>query len=180
MIIFYSIILGFVVVVMLVMTFYTVATLIGVIRAKGVPFVPLTRKQIAYLNESVKLKPDDKVVDLGCGEGRVLRLFEKQGVKVLDGYEVNLWACFLAKVKNKIYKSKTKIFHQNFNKINLEKYNIVFCYLLEEYLVRLRDKFDKELKPGTKVICFSFKIKDWREPVKIIKNEKHKIFIYQI
>ena len=92
---------------------YFFSWIFGLIRARGVPFVSLSRKQLRMVNENIKLKPIDKVVDLGCGDGRVLRMFEKQGVKDLSGYEVNLWAYLLAKIKNKIFKSKTKIYFKN-------------------------------------------------------------------
>jgi len=157
---------------------------IGLIRAGGVPYVPLRKKQLESIVSHIRLKVTDNFVDLGSGDGRVLRIFEKQGVKNLSGYEVNYWAYLSSLVKNKFYHSKAKIYFKNFKKINLSEYNVVFCYLLEEYLRTLKEKFDKELKPGTKIISYGFEIKNWR-PAKIIYTNKEKknlgrIFIYTI
>jgi len=151
---------------------YLFSFIIGLVRARGVPFVSLKRKQLKLINKYIKLKPSDRVVDLGCGDGRVLRMFEKQGIKDLSGYEVNFWAYLLAKMR---FKSKTKIYFKNFKKVDLSEYNVVFCYLLDYYLESLKHKFDKELKPGTKVISYAFQIKNWHKPEII-----DKIFIYTI
>ena len=154
---------------------YALSLIIGLIWAKGVPFVPLSKKQLRAVDKNIKLKPDDKVVDLGCGDARVLRMFEKQGVKDLTGYEINFWAYLLAKIKNKLLKSKSKVYFKNFKKVDLSKYNVIFCYLLDNYVNSLKEKFDKELKPGTRIISYSFSIKNWHKPEKI-----ERMFVYRI
>ncbi len=154
---------------------YLLSLIIGLIWARGVPFVSLSKKQLRAVDKNIKLKPDDKVVDLGCGDARVLRMFEKQGVKDLTGYEINFWAYLLAKIKNKLLKSKSKVYFKNFKKVDLSEYNVIFCYLLDYYLNSLKEKFDKELKPGTKIISHSFSIKNWHKPEKI-----ERMFVYRI
>lgn len=154
---------------------YALSLIIGLIWARGVPFVSLSKKQLRAVDKNIKLKPGDRVVDLGCGDARVLRMFEKQGVKDLTGYEINFWAYLLAKIKNKLLKSKSKVYFKNFKKVDLSEYNVIFCYLLDNYLNSLKEKFDKELKPGTKIISYSFSIKNWHKPEKI-----EKIFVYRI
>ena len=164
----------------LVMAVYALGTISGVIMARGVPFVPLTRRKLIFLNKNIQLKSEDKLVDLGCGDGCVLRLFEKQGVKILSGYEVNFWAFTLAKLINIIKHSRSKIYFKNFFKINLAEYNVVFCYLLEKQLSNLKEKFDQELKPGAKIISFDFEIKNWHKPVEVFEENKSRIFVYKI
>lgn len=166
-------------------TFVYVSSLfIWLIWARGIPFIPLTKKQLKAINRNVKLKLTDRVVDLGCGDGRVLRMFEKQGAKDLVGYEVNFWIYLLAKVKNKISKSKSKIYLKDFKKVNLSGYNIVFCYLSDYYMNSLKEKFDEELKPGTRIISYVFETKDWHEPKIIYTNKENKklgkIFVYKM
>ena len=163
---------------------YALSSIIGLIRARGVPFVPLSKKQLRTIDKHIKLRLDDKVVDLGCGDGRVLRMFEKQGVKDLVGYEVNFLAYLLAKIENKILTSNAKIYFKNFKKVNLSEYNVVFCYLMDYYVNSLKGKFDKELKPGTRVISYAFKIKNWHKPEIIYSDKRNKksgrIFVYTL
>jgi len=120
------------------------------------------------------------------GDGRVLRTFEGQGVKDLTGYEVSLWAYLLARIKNKFLKSKSRIIFKNFKRVDLSRYNIVFCYLMDYYInsSAFKNKLDKELKPEAKLISYGFEIKNWREPEIIYTNKENKnlgrIFIYKI
>lgn len=161
-----------------------ISELVGLIRARGVPYVPLSRKQLEELNEYIELNCEDKVVDLGCGDGRVLRAFEKQGVKDLTGYEVNFRAYLLAKIRNKLAKSKAKIYFKNFKKVDLSEFNLVFCYLFPGCVNSLKEKFDRELKSGARVISFVFEIKNWGKPEIIYINNKNnklrKLFIYTL
>lgn len=162
---------------------YCLFTLIGLITARGVPFVPLSRKHLETLGRYIKLNPDDRIVDLGCGNGRVLRMFEKQGVKNLTGYEVNFLAYLLAKFKNKISKSQAKIYFKNFKNVDLSEYNVIFCYLFPGCINSLKEKFNRELKLGAKIISCAFEIKNWRKPEVIYlddKNKKEKLFVYRI
>ncbi len=159
--------------------FYTASTLIGLIRVRGVPFVPLSKSKMKFLVENVFIEKDKKVAELGCGDGRVMRLFEQMGVIDVKGFEVNWWAVLKCKILNKIYKSKTKIFNKNFRKVNLEEFDVVFCYLLDTYLSILREQFSKELKKGTKIISFDFPIPNWLDPVTVFESKVGKIFIYE-
>lgn len=156
----------------------------GLIRARGVPFVPLTRAKMTFLQKHVKLNQDTRVIDLGCGDGRVLRLFERQGVQNLVGYEVNLSAAIQAGLQKFFHRSKAEIHYKNFYKINLSGFNVVFCYLLPNALLPLREKFDKELRPGTKIISYDFAIENWRQPEEIFRETRggknNAIYIYEV
>lgn len=168
----------------LILCFFVLSNIIGLIRARGVPFVPLTRAKIAFLRDKIKLNRDDRVVDLGCGDGRVLWLFERQGAKKLVGYDVNLWAVIQARLQKFFRRAEAKVYYKNFYKINLSGFNVVFCYLLPKAFLGLREKFDNELLMGTKIISYDFEIKDWRQPKEIFeetrRGKKNKIYIYEI
>jgi len=44
---------------------------------------------------------------------------------------------------------------------------------------RLREKLERELKPGTKVVSHTFEIPNWT-PSKTIKAESSTIFLYEV
>lgn len=160
------------------------SSIIGTIRSRGVPFVPLTKAKLKFLQKKIMLNGNARLVDLGCGDGRVLQLFEKQGVAESAGYEVNWWAMLQAILRKKFFHLKTKIHYQNFQQADLSDFNVVFCYLLPNALLRLREKFDRELRPGAKVISYDFEIKNWRPASEIFQEvngkKKNTIFIYEI
>ncbi|PIR93835.1 hypothetical protein COT97_04760 [Candidatus Falkowbacteria bacterium CG10_big_fil_rev_8_21_14_0_10_39_11] len=186
MILFYWFLLGICIVIMIIVGMIQFSNLFALLRTKGVPYVPLFGYQLRYLKKFIKFdNPNIKLVDLGSGDGRVLRVFEKMGIKDITGYEINWWAHFKGCCLKRIKKSHVKLCLKNFHRINLSEYDVVFCYLLDTALKRLREKFDQELKPGSRIISYAFQIPDWHEPDQIIvPNEKHpgrdRIYIYDI
>lgn len=161
-----------------------ISAIIGIIRAQGVPYVPLSKKQLRLLKDNVEFEPEAKTVDLGCGDGRVLFLFEELGVKDLSGYEVNFWAYLKAKIVGLFKKSKVKLYYKNFKYVDLSGFDVVFCYLLDEYLAKIEYKLKKELKPGTKIVSFAFKFPNWPVDQEIITNKDNsklnRIYIYRV
>ena len=148
--------------------------------ARGVPFVPIKRKKLKKIVENADFSKEARIADLGSGDGRVLRFFEKAGYKNVFGYEINLWAYVICRIMNFFSRSKAKIYLRNFEKVDLGKYDVIFCYLLNTYLMRLKAKFEEELKPGTKIISYGFEIKGW-EPANVIYSNKKTghIYIYE-
>ena len=54
--------------------------------------------RVAAFADAVPMKPGQLLVDLGCGDGRVLRMASKRyGVKTI-GYEVNWMAYLIARL----------------------------------------------------------------------------------
>ena len=184
MLIFLTIVLFLILVMVLIEAILTTLNLVGLFRAKGVPFVPLSDRAIAEVIKASHFAPSDVIMDLGCGDGRVLFAFEKAGAANLIGYEINYWPYILGRVKKWMKKTKTKLFCQNFFNVDISRANIIVCYLLPKTLLELRQKFDNELKPGSRIVSFGFEIKDWRPP-QIIKTAKEKnlkgdVYIYEI
>jgi SAM-dependent methyltransferase len=162
----------------------TGSNILGLICSAGVPFIPLTRAKLKFLDEKIKLDAGARLVDLGCGDGRVLQLFEKQGVKNSVGYEVNWWAALQARWRKRFFDLTVEIRRQNFLRTDLSGFNVVFCYLMPQALLRLREKFDRELRPGTKIVSYDFEIEDWRPAQDVFEEgkgrKKNKIFVYEV
>jgi len=149
-----------------------------------VPFVRTPTKVINTILDENIIKPNHTVYDLGCGSAKFLIAIEKNvGAKTI-GYEISPWAYFLAKMNTWLRKSKTKVHYKNFYKENLTKADIVFCFLLDSVMPKVKKQLEQQLKKGSTVISFAFPIKDW-EPKKLLnpfpnKKKSSKIYIYQI
>ena len=59
---------------------------------QGALYVSTSRVRIAAFIDAVSMKPGQLLVDLGCGDGRVLRRARKYYSVKAIGYEVNLLA----------------------------------------------------------------------------------------
>ena len=127
-----------------------------------------------------KIRKNECVVDLGCGDGRLVFAAEKKFHARAEGYEISVFVWLLAQM-NRIFKhAKAKIYRQNFFNADLRKADVVFCYLLPEVMKKLSPKFKKELKPSARVISAAFRLPDWKVSQEFKKDGRIvAIFVYK-
>jgi SAM-dependent methyltransferase len=146
---------------------------------KGGPFVPTPKKAIREALKLANLKRGEILYDLGAGTGNVLIIGEKEfGARVV-GFEFSPILFFLAKLNFLFHRIKGTIYFQNFFNSKINDANVIFLFLTPKILEKLREKLKKELKPGTRIVCFSSQIPSW-QPAKILplKETKNKINLY--
>ncbi len=149
---------------------------------QGALYVSTSRTKISAFINAVPMRADQKLVDLGCGDGRVLRkALKRYGVRTV-GYEINPLAYLKARIFS-FGSSKIKIRRQNFWEADLSDADVVFCYLYPDVMKRLAVKLAAGLKPGAVIVSSNFSLPGW-VPSKIVKL-KHSlhndpIFIYRI
>ena len=118
------------------------------------------------------------MVDLGCGDGRVLRAAcRRYGVRAV-GYEVNPMAFLVARFLS--YREKRiEVKLKNFWREDLGDARIVFCYLFPDVMKKLARKLEKELRPGARVVSCNFPVPGW-QPTQILHPdaERHSDPIY--
>lgn len=131
-----------------------------------VPFVPTPQKNVKLIIDQFGLKPGQKFYDLGCGDGRFLIEAEKRGAKAI-GFEISPWAFFRAKINLFVHKSQAEVLYKNFYHFNLSDADTVFCFLIDTVMPKVEEKLRQELKPGTKIICYDFKLPTWK-PIKVV------------
>ena len=148
-----------------------------------VPYVPTKMRVIKKVLSLAQLKKGQKVYDLGCGDGRFLIEAYKKANVDATGFEMAPIPYLLAQLSKLVHKAKVTIQMKNFFKYNLKDADVIFCYLLPETLVDLRDKFLRECQKGTKIICHTFPI-EGMTPVRVVaKNNKTgipNIYMYKI
>jgi SAM-dependent methyltransferase len=128
---------------------------------RGALFIPTSSTRIKTFLDALPMNSEELFLDLGCGDGRILREARRRyGVKGL-GFEVNLLAYLVAKVCNFGFKG-VQIRWRNFWEVNLSKADVVFCYLFPDVMERLARKLEAELRPGSKVVSSNFPLPGWR------------------
>ena len=148
-----------------------------------VPYVPSRKKQILAMIEAAHITPQDNVVDLGAGDGKVLFLAEQHShAKSYTGYEYAPLPLIYYWFKKVIKRSKVLMKQENFFEAELKPYTVFLLYLLPETLDQLLPKMEKELTPGTRVVSNVFKFAH-KEPIKIITEymgkEIRKVYVYE-
>jgi len=161
---------------------YVLSVIIALPFSQGALYVSTTKKRINAFLSAIPLTKDQLIVDLGCGDGRVLRMANKQfGISGI-GYEINLIAFMKAKILCAFYKN-INIQFINFYKADLSNADIVFCYLFPDVMKIVSKKLKSELKNGAYVISCNFKIPDFI-PEKVLRPSgslhNDPIYLYHI
>lgn len=139
----------------------------------GAPFVGSSKKRMETMFEFAKLKKNDRVADLGCGDGRVVYAVADKGVKYSVGYEFSLPTYFYALWKKKKEKRKGEIKFKNFWKEDFSKFDVLICFLLGKTMDRFARDVWPKLKKGTRVISNEFII-EALEP----DRAKNRVYLY--
>ncbi|MEK7167640.1 MAG: 50S ribosomal protein L11 methyltransferase [Patescibacteria group bacterium] len=169
-------------VVVVVILFFAFSTVLAMFFTRGVPFISTSARLHGMILKTADIKPGETVYDLGCGKASLLIKAAKQGA-LGRGYEISLWPYVWAKFNVWISRVPVKIHLKNFFKEDLSKADVVFCYLFPEVMVKLEDKFVKEMKPGSRLVSHAFKLPNL-EPAEVIRTnednpELGKIMVYR-
>jgi 16S rRNA A1518/A1519 N6-dimethyltransferase RsmA/KsgA/DIM1 with predicted DNA glycosylase/AP lyase activity len=139
----------------------------------GAPFVPSKQIRVDKMIEMADLKPEDRVIDLGSGDGRIV-LAASGLCAQADGVEINPLLVAMSK-KWTAGKKNINIRRMSMWKTNLSSYNVIFVYLIPHRMNKLAQKIKKEMKSGSRVISNAFSFPDWP----IIKKDGN-IFLYEL
>ena len=144
----------------------------------GAPFVPTRRK---WINEALKLaniNKDDVLVDLGSGNGEVLKLAIMSGAKRAVGYEVNSLLVWWSRFRLHKFSRQIEINNNNFFQVDLPSDTTIIYLFQIDRVLRKIPNFLEQQKSNLKtkklrVIVFGFEI-----PSKKPLHEKDGMRIY--
>lgn len=147
----------------------------------GGPFVPTPIRSVKAVLKEAKIKKGDKVYDIGAGDGRFLHFAETlYGAKAV-GFEMDPFVYFLARLRQKFWGWKGQMIHSNFLKHSLRDADAIVCYMLPATLAKFQEKFDRELKKGTRVVSYAFHIGTWKTVKHLPKKDGiSQIFVYEV
>jgi hypothetical protein len=95
------------------------------------------------------------------------------------GYEISILAWSTAQLLNNIYGlgRRGEVRYKNFYKENLSEFDVIYCFLTPMAMKRLKDKFERELKPGARVVSYAFQVPGWEgRALRVLGNVP--IFVY--
>jgi len=130
------------------------------------PWIPSPKIVVEYLKYALGVGKEDVVLDLGCGDGRVLLEFAKIGATTIC-IEIDRVLCNIVEVAFDILGlgDKARIICKDFFKVNLleikPRPTIVYAYLYPSVLEALARKFEDELDFCTVIASLDFPIRDW-------------------
>ncbi len=134
------------------------------ILSHGSFYAPSLPARIEKMFRLLEIKPGDKAVDLGSGDGRLVIALAKAGIEA-HGYEIDpllVWQS-RKKIKRAGLENRAFIHLRSFWPEDLSSFNIVVVYALDFVMKDLEKKLKKELKPGARIISNYFSFPHWPE-----------------
>lgn len=128
----------------------------------GAPYLPTLKPQIKTALQLADLKPGQTLLELGCGDGRVVLAAARQGLKVV-GYELNPLLAALAWLRTLAYRRQVTIHCRDFWRTDWPSADAIFTFLLPKYMLKLDKKvarFAGQQGRPVKLVSFAFPIKD--------------------
>lgn len=129
----------------------------------GGAWSPTPRSAVRRGLELAEAKPDERLFDLGAGDGRVVLLAARQFGLEAVGIEVDPVKAWLITARARLYGvgRRVRVERANFFDADLSGADIVFFYLSPAAAARLRPKFEQELSPGARVVSYRRPIEGW-------------------
>jgi SAM-dependent methyltransferase len=127
------------------------------------PYVPSPQSVVADMLRMTGIGPNDFVIDLGSGDGRIVRTAAKVygargfGVEIQDD---------LVRSSNEAAKSegladRVKFIKQDLFKTDISQATVLTMYLLPNTVNMLSEKLQAELKPGTRILSHDYGLSGW-------------------
>lgn len=139
----------------------------------GAPYVPILGRDSRRILQQAGLKPGQTLVDLGSGDGRLLRAAAAQGIRCI-GYEINPYLVFVSRIVCWRYRGLVTIHTADIWHTKLPPADVIYIFILDRYMQRLETKFRAEISRPTKVISYVFKLPS-EQPV----SETHNTTTYE-
>ncbi len=129
---------------------------------KDVIWVPTPDALVDRMLTMAQVRPDDQVVDLGSGDGRLVILAAKKYGATARGVEYNadLVALSRRSAKTAGVSTRAKFEQADIFKVDFEAATVVTLYLLPAINRRLRPIL-LAMRPGTRVVSHQFTMEDW-------------------
>lgn len=125
-----------------------------------------------------RITKKDKVCELGSGDGEFLLLVAKETGANCVGIEIDPLRHLIAKARVRLENQNSNITlkRKSFYEENLKEADVVYMYLIPRVLKKLIPKLKKEMKPGTRIISYKYKM-----DLRLVKeDEKEKLYLYKV
>src|ERR1700722_11917489 len=143
---------------------------------RGAIYFPTTPRGVLKMLAFAEIKPGQRVVDLGSGDGRILIAAAKVGADTV-GYEIN--PILVRQSRRAIARAsvaKNAVVHwESFWRVDLSEFDVVIVYGIPYIMNSLQKKLERELRPGTKIISNAFKFPGWKQ---VAEEDKIRLYVW--
>lgn len=129
----------------------------------GGPYVPTPQVVVDEMLNVARVGPDDFVIDLGSGDGRIVLTAASRHRARGMGVDIDpeLVALSNAEAKRQGVDKLVRFHQQDALQTRISDATVVTLYLLPEMMHSLRDRIYSQLKPGARVVSHDFSFIEW-------------------
>ncbi|MBP7821193.1 class I SAM-dependent methyltransferase [Candidatus Saccharibacteria bacterium] len=140
----------------------------------GAPYLPTLKQQQAEALKMLDLKRGETLLELGCGDGRMLVTAAKQGINGV-GYELNPIIFLIAKVVTFKYRRLVRVEYGNFWHKKWPPTDGIYVFLHTRFMNKLDNKVIQQYNgKKIKLVSYAFPI-----VTKRAITEKNALFLYE-
>ena len=144
-----------------------------------VPYVPTPHTIVERMVDLAQLKGSEVIHDLGAGDARLLIAAKRRYPGLTArGCEIVPTIWFLGKLRSWWSRVPVDLRCGSIERADVRDADVIFLYLISSLMKKLEDKFDRELKPGTRVISSAFRFPTKREVYSEMVLGK-RVFVYE-
>jgi hypothetical protein len=154
--------------------------------AKLAPYYPTPLTVVEKMLDLGGLKADEKMFDLGSGDGRIVIMAAQKyradatGIEMVD----DLYHQSMEKIRGLGLQKTARIVHGDIFKQDYSSANLVTVYLLPTSNDKVRPLLEKQLKKGTRIVSHDFPFHDWSPEKEITieddgEGRSHTLYLYR-
>ena len=153
---------------------------------KLAPYYPTPEIIVEKMLQLADVKPNEKVYDLGSGDGRIVIMAAKKFKARAEGVEFDdaLWKQSSEKIAKLGLAATAHITHGDLMKQNYADADVLTVYLLPVSNEKVTPLLESQLKKGTRIVAHDFEFSAWK-PEKIVdidddgQGRSHRLFLYR-
>ncbi|XP_068623513.1 ATP synthase subunit C lysine N-methyltransferase [Battus philenor] len=148
------------------------------LRKVCLPYVPATTEQLAGVTKAL-VGRSGRLLDVGSGDGRIVFTAAKLGFQA-EGVELNSILVYYSRISALLNKHQnTKFYRKNLWTFNLEPYNNVVIFGVEQMMQDFENKLLQEASSGTVVVACRFPLPNMT-PIETIGHGVDTVWKYKI
>jgi len=123
----------------------------------GAPYLPTLKKQRLQALKILQLRSGQTLLELGCGDGRLLNTAAQLGIKSV-GYELNPMLVIIAKIVTFRNRKLVKVKWANFWETDWPDCDGIYVFLIDRFMAKLDIYVQKQSRGPVKLLSYGFQI----------------------
>jgi len=136
------------------------------------PYVTTPEVVVGLMIDLADLKPGERLIDLGSGDGRIVLEAVRRGA-LATGYEID------SSLAAYSVDQGACIFQQDLFDADVSEADVATAYLSPYANELLQPKLERELKMGARVVAMDFEFPSWRYTKFMPAPNDHMLFLYR-